>query len=95
MKYELPDEITLAKYMHLLQAVLLAARGSADPQMADLGYAVHNLPDLLLRWRDMDEAAQYGALRRFEELHPQWAGHFTSILEKGAPPNWQTKWTKR
>ena len=95
MKYELPDEATLAKYMHLLQTVLLAARGSSDPEVADLAHAVHNLPDLLLRWRDMDEPSQYGALRRCEALHPRWAGHFTKILESGAPPDWQLKWKKQ
>jgi hypothetical protein len=95
MKYELPDEATLAKYMHLLQTVLLAARGSTDPQVAELAYSVHNVPDLLLRWRDMDEPSQYGALRRFEAHHPRWAGHFTKILEAGAPPDWQLKWKKQ
>jgi hypothetical protein len=94
-EYELPDEATLAKYMHLLSTVLLAARNSADPQLADLAYAVHNLPDLLLRWSDMNEMSQGAALRRFESKYPEWAGHFTKILETGAPPNWQLRWTKQ
>jgi len=94
MNYQLPDEATLAKYIHLLQAVLLAARGSTDPAVVDLAYAVHNLPDLLMRWPDLDEASQAGALRRFEEKHPEWAGHFSGILERGAPPGWQLKWTR-
>jgi hypothetical protein len=94
MTYELPDKATLAKYMHLLQSVLLAARSSSDPEVADLAYAVHNLPDLLLRWKDMDEQSQHGALRRFEKQHPRWAGHFTKTLEAGAPPDWPLKWKK-
>lgn len=81
--YELPDPATLAKYMHLLQAVLIAIRGSTDPEAADLAYAVHNLPDLLLRWSDMDEAAPASALRRFEAKYPRWRAQFTRILEEG------------
>lgn len=91
----LPDEATLAKYMHLMQEVLLAIRGSPDREAADLAYAIHNLPDLLMRWPDLNEKAQAGAMRRFESLHPRWAGHFTGILEGGAPAGWQLKWTKR
>jgi hypothetical protein len=94
VKYELPDEDTLAKYMHLLQAVLIAIRTSPDPEAADLADAVHNLPDLLMRWSDANEDWQAGALRRIEAKHPQWKGHFTGIMERGAPPGWQLKWTK-
>jgi len=93
--YDIPNEMTLAKYMHLVQAVLLAARGSSDPEIAELAYAVHNLPDLLMRWSDMDEAAQLAALQRFESTYPRWGGHFTGIARKGAPPGWQARWTPR
>lgn len=95
MKYELPDEDTLAKYMHLLQAVLIAIRTTRDREASDLADAVHNLPDLLLRWPDFNEQEQAEALRRIEEKHPNWRGHFSRILEQGAPPGWQLKWTKR
>jgi hypothetical protein len=94
MKYELPDEDTLGKYMHLLYAVLLATRSSADPELAQLGYAVHNLPDLLLRWSDMVQGEQLAALQRFETDHPRWAGHFTGILEGAPSVDWQNRWTK-
>ena len=91
----LPDEATLAKYMHLMQAALLAIRASPDREAADLAYAIHNLPDLLMRWPELDEKEQAGAMRRFEAQHPRWAGHFTGILKGGAPTRWQLKWTRR
>ena len=58
MRYQLPDEETLGKYMCMLRRVLVQARLRAyqsDPQIADLLDAVENVPDLLLRWDDMDE----------------------------------------
>ena len=70
MQYDLPDEETLAKYMALLQRVLITAKNSTDPEVAELAYAVHNLPDLLLRWPDMDERNQAESLRRFEARYP-------------------------
>jgi hypothetical protein len=94
MKYELPDEATLAKYMHLLQAVLIAIRTCPDREASDLADAVHNLPDLLMRSSDLNEDWQADALRDIEAKHPRWKGHFTGILERGAPPGWQLKWTK-
>jgi hypothetical protein len=94
MSYELPDEAMLAKYMHLLQAVLIAIRSSPDREASDLAYAVHNLPDLLMRWSDLDEDSQAEALRQIEAKHPRWKGHFTGILERGAPPGWQATWSK-
>jgi hypothetical protein len=80
--------------MHLLYAVLLAARSSSDPEIAKLGYAVHKLPDLLLRWSDMVEGEQLAALLRFEADHPRWAGHFTRILEGDPSSDWQNRWKK-
>lgn len=47
MGYQLPDDETLAKYMHFLCGVLITARARAwatDPQLADLLDVVHNLP---------------------------------------------------
>jgi hypothetical protein len=92
--YELPDEVTLAKYMHLLQMVLLSIRNAPEREGQDLAYAVHNLPDLLMRWSDLREQSVMSALRRFEAQYPAWKGRFTGILERGAPEGWQLKWTK-
>lgn len=74
MKYELPDEETLAKYMHLLQAVLLAIRNAPQAEASALADAVHNLPDLLLRWPDFDQENQAANFRRIEETYPRWRG---------------------
>ncbi|MEW5741903.1 MAG: hypothetical protein AB1938_23515 [Myxococcota bacterium] len=56
---------------------------------------MHDLPDLLLRWPDMKEDWQAAALRAFEAKHPRWQGHFTRILEEGAPDGWQLIWRPR
>ena len=89
-----PDEATLAKYMALLQAVLIAIRTSPDREASDLADAVHNLPDLLTRASDLNEDWQADALRQLEAKYPRWKGYFTGILDRGAPPGWQQRWMK-
>jgi len=81
MTYDVPDAPTLAKYLDLLTRVLIAIRGSADEEAADLAYAVHNLPALLLRWRDRNEEEQLTAILRFERKYPKWGDHFSIALQ--------------
>jgi hypothetical protein len=55
-----PDGETLVRYLALLQTVFVRARLRAyetDPQLAELLDAVHNIPDLLCRWSDMNESS--------------------------------------
>lgn len=95
MRYQLPDEETLGKYMYMLRQVLVQARFRAyskDPQLADLLDAVENVPDLLLRWPDMKESIVLEDLHRVETAFPEWKGCFTRALEEGAPEDWQLKW---
>jgi len=94
--YTLPDNATLAKYMYLLFRVIITARArtyDSDPALAQLLDAVHNLPDLLLRWPDMNESFVAADLEGFERDHPGFRGAFSTILKDGAPPRWQLKWT--
>jgi hypothetical protein len=98
MRYQLPNEETLGNYMCMLRHVLLQARLRAyktDPQIAELLDAVENVPDLLLRWKDMDESIVIGQLHAIEASYPEWRGWFTSPLENGAPDSWQLKRTSK
>ena len=59
MSCNFPVEETLVKYLALLSKVLILARKSAyefDEQSVRLLDAVHNVPDLLCRWQDMNES---------------------------------------
>lgn len=88
MAHDLPKPETLAKYMCLLHTVLVRARSrlyDTDPQVAELLDAVENLPDLLLRWSDMDEGMVRDAFEDLERRYPEWASQFTRILINGAP----------
>ena len=94
MKYILPDEDTLAKYLAMLRAVLVQARLKAyatDPQIAQLLDAVENVPDLLCRWPDMKEKIVLEDLRAYERKYVNGNDYFSGILNKGAPENWQLK----
>jgi hypothetical protein len=94
MRYQLPDEETLGNYLCMLRHVLLQARLRAyetDPQIAKLLDAVENVPDLLLRWKDMDESIVIGQLNDIETSYPEWKGWLTGPLLNGAPANWQLK----
>lgn len=94
MAYELPPPDVLANYMHLLRSVLLEARFrtyGADPQLARLLDAVENLPDLLMRWSDLDEQIIAEDLAAAEAAHPEWGRKFSRILEEGAPAGWQLR----
>ena len=95
MKYELPDEETLAKYLAMLNDVLVAARFRAyqfDVQTAELLDAVHNVPDLLCRWPDTDESWVLTDLKRYEEKYCEAAPRFTNTLLNGPREGWQLKW---
>jgi hypothetical protein len=94
MAYEFPDEATLVKYLAVLRDVLVIAKNSTDPQVAELAYAVHNVPDLLARWPDMKEQEVHYLLRRWEERYINGATIFTSTLENGPGDNWQLRWGK-
>lgn len=94
MNYQLPDETTLAKYLCMLQRVFVLARFRAyetDPQLARLFDAVENVPDLLMRWPDMEDIV-VGQLEHLEGQYPEWSAAFTSILRSGAPERWQQRW---
>jgi hypothetical protein len=94
MKYVLPDEDTLAKYLAMLRAVLVQARlkaYSTDPQIAQLLDAVENVPDLLCRWPDMKEKIVLEDLITYERKYLNGSDYFSGILKKGAPENWQLK----
>ncbi len=95
MSYIFPDEETLAKYLCLLSKVLILARHSAyssDPKMAQLLDAVHNVPDLLARWKDAEECWVLAELEAYEARHCDGSNPFSSILKNGAESNWQLEW---
>jgi hypothetical protein len=95
MSYNFPDEETLVKYLALLSKVLILARHSAyqsDPKMAQLLDAVHNVPDLLCRWQDMNESYVLADLEAYETKHCGNWHPFSEILKHGASPDWQLVW---
>jgi len=58
--------------------------------------AVHDLPDLLLRWPEMNEAWVEPDFQRFEVTYPErGARPFSSILAHRAPDGWQLRWRRR
>jgi hypothetical protein len=88
----LPDERTLAKYMHLMRQAIVLARSraySTDPQIADLLDAIENLPDLLTRWPECDEAIVAADLAAVEKRYPEWRGRLTGALR--GPPSDSTR----
>jgi hypothetical protein len=92
MSYRLPDPDELGKFAYLLTQTLRMARLRAyqtDPQLAELLDAVESLPDLLLRYPDLDEAALREQLEELECKYPEWSGRFSGILRDGAPDDWQ------
>ena len=94
MKYVLPDEDTLAKYLAMLRAVLVQARlkaYSTDSQIAQLLDAVENVPDLLCRWPDMKEQIILEDLKSYEKKYLNGNEYFSGIIKNGAPENWQLK----
>jgi hypothetical protein len=95
MSYNFPDEETLVKYLALLKKVLIIARSNAcysDKKMAQLLDAVHNVPDLLCRWQDMNESWVLADLEAYEEKYCGGSHPFSKILEQGPDPNWQLNW---
>ena len=99
MNYTFPDAETLGKYNALLMAVLIEARFLAykrapHEQIAGLIDTVHNVPDLLCRWPDMNEEYVLSDLRSYEQKYCQGHPRFTGILTEGPRENWQVRWTK-
>src|ERR1700742_4112877 len=95
MRYSIPEEETLARYLALLERVLIIARFRAfevDKQTAELLDAIHNIPDLLCRWPEMQESWVYEDLRKYEVKYCNGSTPFTNILKNGPGENWQQKW---
>ncbi len=93
--YDLPDHETLGAYLAMLRRVLVDARSRAyerDPQMAELLDAVENVPDLVARFGDMDQAIVLGQLQAYEQKHLGGEPVYSRILSDGAPPDWQLEW---
>lgn len=95
MKYNFPDEETLAKYLAMLRDVIVQARFRAyehDKQAAELLDAIENVPDLLCRWNDMNESIVIHDLERYEAKYCNGAERFSGILKQGPKPDWQLVW---
>ena len=95
MSFNLPDEQTLIKYLALLSKVLITSRMSAyelDEQSARLLDAVHNVPDLLCRWQDMNELYVLADLEAYEERYCGGGHPFSEIIKHGPDPDWQHIW---
>lgn len=95
MSYNFPDEETLAKYLALISKVILLARHSAyehDKKMAQLLDAVHNVPDLLCRWEDMNELYVLSDLEAYEAKYCDGNKPFSEILRNEVNPDWQLVW---
>ncbi len=95
MAYAFPDEETLAKYLCMLREVLLAARYAEQPLVGELMDAVENVPDLIARGPDIDEALIYGQLEDIERKYPDLAGRFTTILRDGPRTSFGGGWQLR
>jgi len=96
MEYTFPDEATLVKYLALLSKVIILARRSAfssDKQMAQLLDAVHNIPDLLCRWQDVNETWILEDLERYEAKYCRGNDPFSGIIKRGPAPGWQGRWS--
>ncbi len=99
MSYDFPDAATLGKWHALLMAVLIEARALAwsetsHSQIADLLDAVHNIPDLLCRWPDMDKEFVVTDLLAYEHKYCAGKPRFTRILREGPREGWQLRWAK-
>src|SRR5262245_44139372 len=95
MSYTYPDRETLGRYLCLLSKVLIHARRRAsgsDKQMAELLDAVHNVPDLLARWPDMQEEWVLAELEKYEAKYCGGNHPFSGILKYGVESSWQFKW---
>ena len=95
MSYNFPDEEALVRYLALLSKVLILARHSAyesDKKMVQLLDAVHNVPDLLCRWQDMNESYVLADLEAYEAQYCGDAHPFSNILKHGVNPDWQLVW---
>ncbi len=60
--------------------------------MTELLDAVHNLPDLLCRWPDMNESWVLGDLEAYEAKCCKGMDPFTGILKRGPDSDWQLVW---
>ena len=95
MKYNIPDEETLARYLAMLRDVLVDLRFRAygqDPQAAELLNVVHNVPDLLARWPDMKQEWVIGGLEAYEKKYLGGEGRYSGVLRQGPQEGWQLKW---
>jgi hypothetical protein len=95
MSFNFPDEETLIKYLALLSKVLIMARMSAyefDERSARLLDAVHNVPDLLCRWQDMNESYVLADLEAYEARYCGGGHPFSEIIKHGPDPDWQLIW---
>jgi hypothetical protein len=98
MPNQFPDAETLAKYQALLMEVLIHTRAPAwsekpHSQIAELMDAVHNIPDLLCRWPDMDEEFVLKDLLSYEQKYCRGQPEVTRILRDGPREGWQLRWT--
>lgn len=95
MRYNFPNEETLVKYLALLSKVLIFARKSAyesDERSARLLDTVHNVPDLLCRWQDMNESYLLADLEAYEAEYCGSGHPFSEIVTHGPGPDWQLIW---
>lgn len=98
MRYNFPDEETLVKYLALIEKIIVLARSSAyesDPKMALRLDAIHNVPDLLCRWQDMNESYVLSELEEYEAKYCEGNHPFSEILIYGASPDWQLVWKNK
>jgi hypothetical protein len=94
MSYQLPDEETLIRYLAMLREVLVDARFRAyerDPQIAELLDAVENVPDLLVRFPEMDTAVVDGQLKDYERRYLNGSPKYSGTLRNGPRPDWQLR----
>lgn len=86
MAYSFPDEETLAKYLAILDWVLIDARymGHESPDKLEaLIDAAHNIPHLLCRWPEAKESLIIESLRGYEEQYCSGGARYTGILDTG------------
>ena len=96
--YELPNQDTLIKYLALLREVIVEARllsYSSSPRTAELLDIVENIPDLLARFKDLDETIITEELRLYEQQYLSGDDKFSRILRDGPGPDWQLKTSGR
>ena len=95
MSHSFPAQDTMVKYLALLSKVLITARHRASDKQIELLDAVHNLPDLLCRWPDMNESWVLADLEAYEAKYCEGTDPFTGILKRGPDPDWQLVWKAR